>query len=99
MMVIIVGGNRTAPKDVVPTDREMIALYNSTLAYAGTYTIDGNQVVHHIDASWNQAWTGTQQIRFFKVDGGTLTLTSAPGRRGFDGRIGASTVVWERVES
>ena len=99
MMVILVGDNRIAPKDVVPTDREMIGFYKSMLAYAGTYAIDGNRVVHHIDASWNQTWTGTQQIRFFKLDGGTLTLTSASGRRGFDGRIGASTVVWERVES
>jgi hypothetical protein len=99
MMVILVGDNRMAPKDVVPTDQEMIRFYKSMLAYAGTYTIDGNRVVHHIDASWNQAWTGTQQIRFFKLDGGTLTLTGAAGRRGFDGRIGTSTVVWERVES
>jgi hypothetical protein len=99
MMVILVGDNRTAPKDVVPTDQEMIGFYKSMLAYAGTYTIDGNRVVHHIDASWNQAWTGTQQIRFSKLDGGILTLTSASGRRGFNGRIGASTVVWERVKS
>jgi hypothetical protein len=25
-------------------------------------------VVHHIDTSWNQAWTGTDQVRHFVLE-------------------------------
>jgi Lipocalin-like domain len=76
----------------------MIELFKSMSAYAGTYAIDGNKITHHVDASWNEAWTGTQQARFFKLENGTLTLTTASGRGGLDGRIGVSTLVWERPE-
>ncbi len=94
MMVILLGDNRSAPKDLVPTDQEMIGLFKSMAAYAGTYTIDGNQVIHSIDASWNQAWTGIQQTRFFKMDDRILTLT---GRGGLGGRTVVSTAVWEKM--
>jgi len=50
------------------------------LAYAGTYTLYDDRVVHHIDASWNQAWTGTDQVRFYKLQEDVLTITSAPAK-------------------
>jgi hypothetical protein len=48
------------------------------VAYAGTFSLGENVVVHHIDTSWNQAWTGTDQIRHFVLEGDTLTITTAP---------------------
>ena len=41
------------------------------LAYAGTYTIDAlaKMVVHHIEISWDQARTGTDQVRSYKLEG------------------------------
>jgi hypothetical protein len=54
-------------------------------------------VIHHVDISWNQAWTGTDQIRFYKLDGSILTITSAPNRNPVDGREGRSILVWEKV--
>ncbi len=38
MMVILVGDNRKAPAGPVATDAEMITLFKSMMAYAGTYT-------------------------------------------------------------
>ena len=54
-------------------------------AYAGTYTADGEKVVHHVDISWNQSWTGTDLVRFYKLDGNTLTITTARAQSAFDG--------------
>jgi len=53
------GDNRIKPHDVVPTDEERVKLFQTMFAYAGTYTWDVERVIHHVDISWNQAWTGT----------------------------------------
>ena len=59
MYAILLEDGRKAPSDLVPTDAERIDLYNGLCSYAGTYSIEGDRVSHHIDASCNQAWTGT----------------------------------------
>ncbi len=47
--------NRIKPREVAPTDEERIKLHQTMFAYGGTYTVDGEKVVHHVDISWNQA--------------------------------------------
>ena len=66
-------------------------------AYAGTYTADGEKVVHHVDVSWNQSWTGTDLVRFYKLDGNTLTITTARAQNAIDGEEGEFVLVWEKV--
>src|SRR5258707_5176007 len=82
--------DRVAPRDVVPTDEEGIQLLGAMVAYAGTFSLGENVVVHHIDTSWNQAWTGTNQIRHFVLEGDTLTITTAPYKSYLDGAMGRS---------
>jgi len=69
MYAIFTRDDRVAPRDVVPTDEEGVQLLGTMVAYAGTFSLGENVVVHHIDTSWNQAWTGTNQIRHFVLDG------------------------------
>jgi hypothetical protein len=97
MYAIITWDNRASPHDVVATNDERIKLYGTMISYAGTYTTDADKVVHHVDISWNQTWTGTDQVRFYKLDGDTLTITSAPSRNFTDGREGRSILVWEKI--
>jgi pimeloyl-ACP methyl ester carboxylesterase len=97
MYAIFARHDRVMPADVVPTDEEGVQLLGSMVAYAGTYTLGDKQVVHHIDISWNQAWTGTDQLRFFELDGNTLTITTAPYRSYRDGKEGRSILVWDKV--
>jgi hypothetical protein len=68
------------------------------IAYAGTYTIDGGKVIHHVDISWNGARTGTDQVRFYKLEGDTLTIRTAPIKSPIDGREGVGILVWEKVK-
>jgi Lipocalin-like domain len=98
MYAIITWENRITPQDVVPTNDERIKLFGTMISYAGTYTFDAEKVVHHVDISWNQNWTGTDQVRFYKLDGDTLTITSALGKNFTDGREGRSILVWERLK-
>ncbi len=97
MYAIITWDNRPSPNDVVPSDEERVRLYRTMISYAGTYTVDAEKVVHHVDISWNQNWTGTDQVRFYKLEGNTLTITSALAKNFTDGREGRSILVWERL--
>jgi len=97
VLLLIVGRNRPAPQGAVPSDREKLALFDSMMAYAGTYTVDAEKIVHRIDASWNEAWTGTDQVRFYKVDDDTLTIRGAPAKDPQTGQEVVYHVVFQKV--
>jgi hypothetical protein len=46
--------------------------------------------------SWNEAWSGTEQVRYCTVDGHTLTYTSPSAKNPFDGREVVHEVTYER---
>src|SRR5262245_56675758 len=78
MMAIQVRSDRKKPAAAVPTAAEADALFKSLLSYAGTYTIDGNEVTHHVDISWNESWTGTRLTRKFRLEGNRLICPCHP---------------------
>lgn len=80
MSVILVKRDRPPPATALPTDSEKLRLFDSMTAYAGTYTVNTDHLVHHIDVAWNQSWVGTDLVRYFKMEGDLLTLTSASFR-------------------
>ncbi|PJG50063.1 hypothetical protein CVM73_38360 [Bradyrhizobium forestalis] len=98
MYAIFTRNDRIVPRDVVPTDQEGAELLSTMVAYAGTFSLGRNIVVHHIDTSWNQAWTGTDQVRYFMLEGDKLTVTTAPYRSYLDGSMGRSILVWNRIK-
>ena len=51
MSVILIKESRPRPATLVPTDPESIELYRGMMAYAGSYSVDGNTITHHIEAS------------------------------------------------
>jgi hypothetical protein len=71
---IVVRNDREKPLPTPPSDADKIRLFDSMLAYSGSYELMDDWVVHRPDASWNQIWTGTDQVRYFKFDGGRLHL-------------------------
>lgn len=99
MMTVLVNPSRKPPAAPAATDAEALGLYRTLIAYGGTYRIDGNKVVHHLEVSWNQAWTGTDQKRFFKVEANQLTLTTAPlVSTVLSNAHVVSTLIFERVQ-
>jgi Lipocalin-like domain len=98
MSAILVKDSRTAPAASVATDTESIELYRGLIAYAGSYEIDGDKVRHHVEVSWNQAWTGTTQSRAFMVQGTTLYIRTMPAKNSLSGKQSSSVLVWTRVQ-
>ena len=76
LLLLSVDSARRKPAGEVPTAAEAEALYRSMIAYAGTYTVEGNKVTYHLDVTWNESWTGSDQVRFWKVEGERLTVTT-----------------------
>ncbi len=62
MYAILAADNRIKPHGVPPTDPERVKLHQTMSAYAGTYTLDGEKVIHHVDISWTTR-LGQEQIK------------------------------------
>jgi hypothetical protein len=97
MMVLVLKADRPMPASLVPTTEEKLALYESMFSYAGTYSVEQDRVIHHIDMSWNRAWEGTDQIRMLKIEGNRLTYTGVPAKNPMDGRDCVHHVRFEKV--
>jgi hypothetical protein len=98
MFVIITRGERPKPESLSKmTDQQRADLFRTLTAYSGTYKFDGQTIEHDIDVSWNEAWTGTRQIRHAKKEGDTIILTAPPLPRPFDGKLSVTTLVWQKV--
>jgi hypothetical protein len=97
MYAIFGPGERITPAGAQPTEREAAELQRTIVSYAGTYTLEGpGKVVHHVDISWNQTFTGTEPVRFFKLDGDILTITTPPFGKGAD--ESRYILVWKKVK-
>lgn len=97
MIVINTRSDRKRPAGTVPTAEEAADLFKGCVAYAGTYTIDGNVVTHHIDISWNEAWTGTHQERIATFDGNRVHLSTRPSPDIASGLMSVRTMTWEKM--
>ena len=73
MMTLITAKER-APGD---TDGQQAELFRTMASYTGRYRIEGERIVTKVDASWNEAWTGSEQERFYKIVEDRLDLVTA----------------------
>jgi hypothetical protein len=72
-MGILTGEGRKAPK----TDQDRADLLKSLIAYTGMYRLESDKFITKVDVSWNPEWIGTEQERFFKIDGERLQILTA----------------------
>ncbi len=73
-----------AAQTLLNSDR--VRAYSTYLSYCGTYTVQGNTVIHHVKAGLIPSWTGSEQVRHFKFDQGRLILG-----------LGNQKLIWERA--
>jgi len=53
---------------------ERSALLSSMIAYTGVYRLEDDRWITQVDVAWNPEWVGTEQTRFFAIDGDVLTV-------------------------
>jgi len=93
MAVVITGEGRKAPA----TDQDRAGLFNSLVAYTGSYRVDGDKWITTVDVSANPAWVGTEQIRTFQVTGNRLQEMTAWAARP-DNRMARAVITYERTK-
>jgi hypothetical protein len=71
---VVTADGRNVPK----TADDQAAAFRTMIAYSGKYRLDGNKFISKVDVAWNEAWVGTEQMRFWRLDGRTLHIQSAP---------------------
>lgn len=77
--------------------KEIKAAFEGYLSYCGSYQVNEQEhfVIHSIQVSWFPNWLGTEQKRFFQLDGDRLTLKTPP-LIGF-GKPQIHRLIWERL--
>jgi hypothetical protein len=59
--------------------------------------IEGDKFTTKVDISWNELFTGQDQVRFFKVEGDKLIIRTAEQASAvFPGKRVVGTLNWER---
>jgi hypothetical protein len=99
IMVFVLKSGRSKPTADPPTPEEKLALFDSLIAYVGTYTVESDRVVHRIEGSWNEVWTGTTQIRLLSFRNGRLVYTTPETVDPFDGKLCIYNSEFERVRA
>jgi hypothetical protein len=77
---------------------ERAEAFSTSSAYSGTYTFEGERVIHHVEVATNPDWAGGDQLRYPKLEGNRLTIRTPPLPTRPDGKLRVSILIWERVE-
>lgn len=95
-LALVTGEGRPVPK----TDEDRAKALRTMIAYTGRYTVDAEKIVTKVEAAWNEAWVGTEQVRFYRFEGDRLLIESPPQPHpNLDGRMVKIIVVWEREKT
>jgi hypothetical protein len=81
-----------------PTNQaEAAALIASMTGYTGKFRIEGDKFITSVDGAWNEIYRGTEQDRYFRVDGDTLSIrTPEQASAILPGKRTVANLVWER---
>lgn len=74
---------------------EKAAAAETYISYCGTYEIQGEKVIHHIEVSSFPNWVGSDQERIFELKEDKLLLSTRPLL--LSGRQQTAHLVWERA--
>jgi hypothetical protein len=79
------------------TPQERSEAISTYLSYAGPFELlaDRDTVIHHIEVCSYPNWIGNAQVRFARLEGDVLVLSTKPMI--FQGVTRAAELVWERV--
>jgi Lipocalin-like domain len=77
-----------------PTEERANA-FSTMVAYAGSYRMEGNKLIHHVEAASSQNWVGTELPRIVTFDGNRVKLEAPLLER--HGVVQRFEQVWERI--
>lgn len=95
-LALMTAEGRNVPK----TDEDRAQALKSMVGYTGRYRVEDGRIITKVEAAWNEAWVGTEQVRAARFDGDTLYLTSPPmPHPNIGGKVVRVIVEWQREKS
>ncbi len=92
-LALMTGENRPVPQ----TDAERAQALKTMIAYTGRYRVEDGKVITKVEAAWNEAWVGTEQVRAIRFDGDKLYIESPPmPHPNMNNKVVRVIVEWER---
>lgn len=95
-LALMTGEGRPIPQ----TDVERAQALTTMIAYTGRYRVENGKVITKVEAAWNEAWVGGEQVRAIRFDGDRLFIESPPmphpNMRDTTVKV---IVVWEREKN
>jgi hypothetical protein len=73
-LALVTGEGRPVPK----TDEERAQALRTMISYTGRYRVEDGKVITKVEAAWNEAWVGGEQIRFIRFEGDDLLHIESP---------------------
>lgn len=92
-LALVTAEGRRVPE----TDQDRAAALRTMISYTGRYRVEDGKVITKVEAAWNEAWVGTEQVRAYRFEGDRLHLESPPQPHpNVDGRTVRIIVTWDR---
>jgi hypothetical protein len=95
-LALMTAEGRAIPK----SDADRAQALKSMIAYTGRYRVAGGQVITKVEAAWNEAWVGGEQVRIVRFEGDRLYIESPPmPHPNINDKTVRVIVVWRREKS
>jgi Lipocalin-like domain len=92
-LAVVTADGRPIPK----TDAERARALQTMIAYTGRYRVEDGKVITKVEAAWNEAWVGGEQVRLVRFEGDRLFIESPPmPHPNVNDKIVKIVVIWER---
>ena len=93
-LALVTADGRKVPQ----TDAERAQALRTMIAYTGRYRVEAGKVVTRVEAAWNEAWVGGEQVRFIRFEGDRLLHIESPPmpHPNVNGKVVRVIVTWER---
>ena len=91
--LISYGGRK--PLSVGAQAEEQAEAFKTFLAYAGSFTLNGDKVTHRIEASSIQNYVDRDLVRSVKFQGNQITLVTPPTP--VNGKLQTIELIWQRL--
>ena len=93
-LALVTADGRKVPQ----TEAERAQALRTMIAYTGRYRVEDGKVITRVEAAWNEAWVGGDQVRFVRFEGDRLLHIESPPmpHPNVGGRVVRVIVTWER---
>jgi len=93
-LALVTADGRTVPK----SDEDRANALRTMIAYSGRYRVEDGKVITKVEVAWNEAWVGSEQVRFLRFEGDDLLHIESPpmAHPNVNNKVVRVIVTWRR---